>query len=172
MKDIQVNTEIVNINTLRPNPKNPRTATREAMDRLKVKLDKLGQFKDIIIDTRTGYIVGGHMRYEALKEMGVLNVKVSYVTSENDEEAWDYAFTDNDNVGVYDKEQVLSLAEEFPGIVNDQTHVQFDEGESIEHFMKQFDKPLMEVEEVQEEETDKKEEKEVTCPKCGHIWVN
>lgn len=172
MKDLQVNTEIVNINTLKPNPKNPRTATREAMDRLKIKLDRLGQFKDIIIDTRTGYIIGGHMRYEALKEMGVLDVKVSYVTSENDEEAWEYAFTDNDNIGLYDKEQVLSIAEQYPELVKKDTYVQFDEPESLEHFMKQFDKPLMEVEEVAEEETEKKEGKEITCPKCGNIWVN
>lgn len=167
MKDIQINNEIVEITSLKPNPKNPRTATGPAMDRLKRQISKLGQYKPIIVDTRTGMIIGGHMRYEALKALGVQKVFVSYITSENDTEAMEYALSDNDNIGVTDKEQLLGIIEELPELKLDDFSVQFDEPETLTDFMSQFDTDTI----VETEEKKKKEEKERTCPSCGHKWV-
>ena len=61
MKSIHNENEIVKIGKLKPNPENPRGIKKDAFERLKQLIQKLGQFKPVIIDTRTGYIVGGHM---------------------------------------------------------------------------------------------------------------
>lgn len=150
MKDLQVNTEIVNINTLKPNPKNPRTATREAMDRLKRQIEKLGQYKPIIIDTRTGFIIGGHRRYDALKEMGASNVLVSYITSENDTEALEYMLSDNDNVGVTEKDQLLELIDNCENLNLNDYATNFEEPETLDDFMAQFKNENIEEDEPPE----------------------
>lgn len=150
MKDLQLNTEIVNINTLRPNPNNPRTATREAMDRLKRQIEKLGQYKPIIIDTRTGLIIGGHRRYDALKEIGVDNVWVSYITSDNDTEALEYMLSDNDNVGVTEKDQLLALIDNCENLNLNDYATNFEEPETLDHFMEQFKNENIEEDEFPE----------------------
>lgn len=165
MKDIQINNEIVDIDSLKPNLRNPRTATQEAMERLKRQIQKLGQYKPIIIDTRTGLIVGGHMRYEALQQLGVQKVFVSYITSENDTEAMEYALSDNDNIGVTDKEQLLGIIEELPELKLDDFSVQFDEPETLTDFMSQFDVNLNGIESNEDREK-KFKDMTVTCPHC------
>lgn len=103
-------TEMVAISKLTPNPRNPRTVKSEAFERLKQQIKDLGQYKPIIVDKRTGYIIGGHMRAEALKSMGVKEAWVSYIESVDDKEALKYMISDNDAIGIYEKEQVAELA--------------------------------------------------------------
>jgi hypothetical protein len=49
------------------NPKNPRKITPEALARLKKSLDKFGDLGGIVLNRRSGQLVGGHQRIAAFK---------------------------------------------------------------------------------------------------------
>jgi len=49
------------------NPKNPRKITPESLDRLKKSLEKFGDLGGIVLNRRTGQLVGGHQRVAAFK---------------------------------------------------------------------------------------------------------
>ena len=49
------------------NPKNPRKITPDALDRLKKSLEKFGDLGGIVLNRRTGRLVGGHQRIAAFK---------------------------------------------------------------------------------------------------------
>lgn len=106
---MEYKTETVDITQLKPNPQNPRTFTKDGIERLKKQITKLSQYKPIIVDTRTGLIVGGHGRYEALKLLGIKDVLVSYITSKDDAEALEYALSDNDRAGAYSDDLLANL---------------------------------------------------------------
>lgn len=165
MSDIVVNTEIVNVDKLKPHPKNPRTATQEAMDRLKKQIFNLGQYKPIIVDTRTGYIVGGHMRLEALKQLGISNALVSYVTSNNDANAMEYMLSDNDHIGVTDKDALVEMLSELPEVRLEDFAIQVEEPENLGDFMEQFDTA---TESTSTNDENKKNKEECICPNCGN----
>jgi hypothetical protein len=49
------------------NPKNPRKITPDALDRLKKSLEQFGDLGGIVLNRRTGRLVGGHQRIAAFK---------------------------------------------------------------------------------------------------------
>lgn len=165
MSDIVVNTEIVDVNKLKPHPKNPRTATQEAMDRLKKQIFNLGQYKPIIVDTRTGYIVGGHMRLEALKQLGISNALVSYVTSNNDAHAMEYMLSDNDHIGVTDKDALVEMLSELPEVRLEDFAIQVEEPENLGDFMEQFD--TSDPPSMTDSDTETSTQPDCVCPTCG-----
>jgi len=59
----------VHPNDLQPAPYNPRTWTDEELHRLKTGLLEFGIVQPSIINTRTGWLVGGHMRRQACLEL-------------------------------------------------------------------------------------------------------
>lgn len=141
MNDIQeYKTEFIDINGLKANPKNPRNIKNDDFERLKRQITRLGQYKPIIIDTRTGYIIGGHMRWEALKNLGISNVLVSYITSQNDAEALEYALSDNDRAGYYDEDLLANLTGEIPDIQWDDFSIDTKEPLSLDKIVENLSK--------------------------------
>ena len=59
----------IKLNTLIPNPDNPRTITKENFERLKKKIKRQGFRGGICIDNNN-IILGGNQRYAALMELG------------------------------------------------------------------------------------------------------
>lgn len=165
MKSIHNENEIINISKLKPNPENPRGIKKDAFNRLKQLIEKLGQFKPVIIDTRTGYIVGGHMRYEAYKELGITDVWVSYIETPNDAVALEYMLADNDRAGYYEQDKLveLTLSHEI-----DHTMFNVDLGEpkpltdAVNDLSADFD-PAGEDEQGRLDKN-----VELTCPDCGY----
>ena len=165
MKSIHNENEIINISKLKPNPENPRGIKKDAFNRLKQLIQKLGQFKPVIIDRRTGYIVGGHMRYEAYKELGIAEIWVSYITTTNDAEALEYMLADNDRAGYYEQDKLveLTLSHEI-----DHTMFNVDLGEpkpltdAVNDLSADFD-PAGEDEQGRLDKN-----VELTCPDCGY----
>lgn len=51
---------------LKPNPKNPRTITDTALEALKESLGEFGDISGIVLNKRTGRLVGGHQRQKSL----------------------------------------------------------------------------------------------------------
>lgn len=75
------------ISELKPSPQNPRKITPEAFEGLKNSLKRFGIVQSIILNKRTGHVVGGHQRVAALKALGHEAAPVTIVDiSETDEQ--------------------------------------------------------------------------------------
>lgn len=73
----------VNINDLISPDYNPRHITPEAMESLKRSINEFGYVSPLIVNDVNNHIVGGNQRYEALKQLGITEVEVSYVHIED-----------------------------------------------------------------------------------------
>lgn len=104
--------KLVDIETLQEFDKNPRSITESGMNRLKKQIQKLGQYKPLVV-TPEGIILGGNMRYRALKELGIAKVWVSIVKPKDINEMFEYSFSDNDRAGYYDEDLLTELLPEF-----------------------------------------------------------
>lgn len=85
----------VEIESLIYNPKNNNIHPKEQIDRL-AKLIKYQGFRNpIVVSRRTGFVVSGHGRIDAAKQLGMKTVPVMYQDFEN--EAQEYAYLTSDN---------------------------------------------------------------------------
>jgi len=87
--------ELLELHKIQPNPKNPNKHTNEQIDRLSKLIDYQGQRHPIIISNRSGFVVAGHGRLEAIKKLGWEKAAVNYQDFES--EAQEYAFIVSDN---------------------------------------------------------------------------
>lgn len=88
-------TELVDIHKLVPNPKNNNHHPKEQIDRLAKIIDYQGQRSPIVVSNRSGFIVKGHGRLEAIRKLGWEQVAVDY--QDYDNEAQEYADMTADN---------------------------------------------------------------------------
>jgi len=96
--------------------KNPRSIKEKDFERLKKQIEKLGQYKPLLI-TPDGTVLGGNMRLRAYRELGIDEAWVSTVTPKNEEEMLEYALSDNDRAGFYDEDLLADLEVEYPDFV-------------------------------------------------------
>ncbi len=75
----QINTEVFNMEDIKPAEYNPRTSTEDGKRYLANSFGTFGYVDPIIVNKRTMTIVGGHQRYALMKEKGVKNVEVVVV---------------------------------------------------------------------------------------------
>lgn len=115
------------ISTLKNWDKNPRGIKKDDFERLKSQIQKLGQYKPLLI-TEEGIVLGGNMRLRAYKELGIKEVWVSVVDAPTDKEKTEYALSDNDRAGYYEAE---SLAELVQGIDIDLDEFKVDLGDAV-----------------------------------------
>jgi hypothetical protein len=89
--------ELLDINSSKiiPNPKNPNNHPKDQIERLSKIIEYQGQRHPIIISNRSGFLVVGHGRLEAIKKLGWEKIAVSYQDFEN--EAQEYSFVVSDN---------------------------------------------------------------------------
>lgn len=104
--------KLIEIKSLKEYDRNPRNITEEGMNRLKKQITKLGQYKPLIV-TSDGIILGGNMRYKALKELGIEKVWVSIVKPKDENQMLEYSFSDNDRAGFYDEGLLEKLLPDF-----------------------------------------------------------
>ncbi len=69
--NVQPIVEEILLKDYRPAPYNPREITSGAMSGLRHSLEKFGYVDLIIVNKRTGHIVGGHQRWKVFQEEGV-----------------------------------------------------------------------------------------------------
>lgn len=96
---------------------NPRAVTIKSFDRLINQIQELGQYKPLLV-TKQGEILGGNMRYEAYKKLGIEDVWVSEVEPKNDAEKLKYAISDNDEVGYYVEQDLTALISRYKVDIN------------------------------------------------------
>jgi site-specific DNA-methyltransferase (adenine-specific) len=87
--------KLLEVHKLVPNPKNPNKHPEEQIDRLAKLIDYQGQRHPVIISNRSGFVVVGHGRLEAIKLLGWEKIAVDYQDFES--EAQEYAFVVSDN---------------------------------------------------------------------------
>lgn len=68
---------------LKPADYNPRKITEHAMQGLQNSLEEFGVVQNVVFNSATGLIVGGHQRWEALRRMGVDKVMTAVVHIED-----------------------------------------------------------------------------------------
>lgn len=61
--------ETKNLNDLNPNPKNPRSISKRDFASLKKSIQKFGDMSGIVYNTKTGRLVGGHMRQKSFMDL-------------------------------------------------------------------------------------------------------
>lgn len=77
-----MNINVVNIDTLIPAEYNPRIELKPGMpeyEKLKKSIQEFGYVEPIIVNDRTGKVVGGHQRINVLKDLGYKEVEVVHV---------------------------------------------------------------------------------------------
>ena len=104
--------EIINtdINSLLPFPNNPR---RGNVNKLKESLEANGQYKPIVVQASTRYILAGNHLWQAAKEIGWNTINVVEVDV-NATQAKKIVATDNrlGELGTYDEQELLDLLQD------------------------------------------------------------
>lgn len=116
---------------------NPRTATKDGIERLIKQIKKLGVYKPLLI-TEDGTVLGGNMRLKALEQIGQKDVWVSVVNAPTEELKIEYALSDNDRVGKYEGDQLANLIGNFPEVEWGDYAVDIKEPELVSDLMDSF----------------------------------
>lgn len=107
-------TKMMNVNKLLPADYNPRKDLQEhdeEFQRLKAVIEKYGFVQPIVLNTRTGNIVGGHQRQKVAKSLGMEKVPVVEVDlDEAEEKTLNLAL--NKVGGSFDEEKLGALLNE------------------------------------------------------------
>lgn len=74
------------VSELKPAPYNPRKITEKAKAGLRSSIKRFGLVEPIIVNKRTGYVVGGHQRLDILKDIGAITTPVVEVDLASQEE--------------------------------------------------------------------------------------
>ena len=150
------------LNSIIPNKKNPRKASKKAVEKLQKQIKEVGFHACIKVDNN-GVILGGNTRYKALHNLlneGYVDLQVPVMYPKfqlTEKEREQIIITDNVNIGEWD---FRTLIEDFD----------FDDLEEwgLDDLNISFDNP----EDEEEEEMPKKREQKMYCrPNCGHVNV-
>lgn len=104
----EVNVEYRKLSELTLWASNPRAIKKDAFERLKAQIVKLGVYKPLLVD-QNNTVIGGNMRMRALQELGVERVSVIVRHVKDDAERIELALSDNDRAGYYDNEALAEL---------------------------------------------------------------
>lgn len=107
------------LSKIKKNPNNPRLIRDEKFERLKRSLKEFPQMmnlRPIVID-EAGVILGGNMRFEALKANGLKEIPDEWVKRAEeltDDEKARFVITDNSSFGEYDWELIANEWTDYP----------------------------------------------------------
>jgi len=179
-----MNIKTVKVSELKPNPKNPRSISDDALSGLAASIQKFGLVEPIIMNETTGYIVGGHQRLKALEKQGIKETTVVVVNlSEKEEMELNVALNNKAIQGDWTKdiENILSgLKVDFPedfetlkfdSLLEEIKDIDFDIPKEEKEYQGNCDED--EVPEVETKEPITKKGdlwelgRSIFCPKCG-----
>ena len=87
--------EMVSIKKLSPHPKNPNKHSKDQVKRLAKLIEHHGFRHPIIVSNLSGFIVAGHGRLGAAKELKLKEVPVDYQDFESEEQEYQFLVADN-----------------------------------------------------------------------------
>jgi hypothetical protein len=111
MKQRIVKNRIVKTSDLKEWEKNPREIDKGNYERLKKQIQRLGQYKPLLVN-QDMIVLGGNMRLKVYREMGIENAWIGQVETHNEDEMLEYALSDNDRAGKYIEAELLALIRE------------------------------------------------------------
>lgn len=161
--DNQIQTVYVSIDKLIKADYNPRKWDEKALNHLKQSIKRFGIVDPAIVNIapkRKNIVIGGHMRIEAAKGLGIKEMPVVYVNLPDLEKEKELNLRLNKNQGEFDFSLLANFAEEFL------TNVGFDSEDLDAIFDWEDDSP--EVFDLKKE-LDKLDIKEIQIKK-GDIW--
>jgi len=126
-----------NISKLREWNKNPRSITKEGFERLKKQIQKLGQYKPLII-TPDGEVLGGNMRLKAYRKLGIDKIWVNIIEPKSESEKLEYSLSDNDRAGYYNDDLLANLIPQYPEFNWSDYSVDLKEPTNLKDLLDQF----------------------------------
>ncbi len=87
--------ELLDVSKLVPHPQNPNKHPDNQIDRLAKIIDYQGQRSPIVIDKKTGFIVVGHGRAQAIQKLGWEKAAVNFQEFENEAQLYAHMTADN-----------------------------------------------------------------------------
>lgn len=125
------------LSTLKHWDLNPRSITKEGIERLKKQIVKLGQHTPLIID-KDGVVYSGNMRLEAFKQLGINDIWVYVIPDDKKHLAIEYAMSANDRAGKYEGDQLADLIGNFPEVEWNDYAVDIKEPQLVLDIMDQY----------------------------------
>jgi DNA modification methylase len=116
MKNHIFKIEQVKVSELKPSQYNPRKWSETALNQLKQSIERFGVVDPIICNcapARKGVIIGGHMRAQAIKDLGYEYVPVVWVNIPDIEKEKELNLRLNKNVGEWNWDLLLDFNETF-----------------------------------------------------------
>lgn len=113
---MQVQTKKVKLSEIKINPDNPRTISKEGMERLVKSLQdfpEMMQLREIIVDENM-VILGGNMRYLALKEVNEQECIAKIVGGLTDEQKREFIIKDNSTFGEWNLDALGNEWDDLP----------------------------------------------------------
>ena len=101
---MKVEVKRLKLTEIKPNPNNPRRIHKITMDRLIKSLQSFSEMlslREIVVD-ETMTILGGNMRYLALKQIGEKECIAKIVSGLTSEQKREFIIKDNSNFGEWD----------------------------------------------------------------------
>ena len=143
------------------NPRKNLTPKDAEYKKLKRSIEKFGYVEPIIINERTGNVVGGHQRLKVLQDIGIKEIEVSVVDlSEAEEKALNIAL--NKISGEWDMPLLKDLLEELDTGAFDVSLTGFDPAE-LEELMTQFHTDDLAIQAISADT-----KTTFQCPQCGY----
>lgn len=110
---------MIKINSIKKNPKNPRILKDEKFEKLKASIESFPQMMElrpIVIDS-DGIILGGNMRFQAIKSLGMKEIPDAWVKRAEDlteEQKREFVIKDNAGFGEWDWETLANEWDDLP----------------------------------------------------------
>lgn len=151
------------------NPRKDLTINDAEYKKIKRSIETFGYVDPIIVNERTGVIVGGHQRLKVLKDLGYEEIEVSVVNlDEKQEKTLNIAL--NKISGEWDFELLKDLLDELDDGSFDVELTGFDMDE-LEKLMTQYhveddEQSPDDFEVIDDEDI----ETEYKCPRCSYEW--
>ena len=113
---MEIITKKLKLSQIKLNPDNPRRIGKTEMERLVKSLQdfpEMLELREIIVD-ENNIILGGNMRYRALKQIGEKECIAKIVTGLTLDQKREFIIKDNSNFGSYDMDALANLWSDLP----------------------------------------------------------
>lgn len=164
------------IDTIKPNPNNPRTITGSNYAKLR---DSIKEFPNMlwakpIVVSADNVVLAGNMRLQACRELGMTYVPTLDASFFSDSQLGEFMIKDNTHFGEFDYD---ALSNQYEFEVLDAYGVQFPNYE-VDNYTPEYE-PVFDTSEVTREQIEEKAReladkmvremkmKDIMCPECG-----
>lgn len=88
--------KLVNVDSIIENPRNANRHSIEQIKRLETLIKYQGFRNPLVVSSKTGFLVAGHGRLMAAKNLGMVELPVIYQDFENEAQEYAYIISDNE----------------------------------------------------------------------------